>query len=523
MIKRFASKHKKDVDKLSDEEKNEALRDEKFQKIKDWLGPKDRNHPHAKNQPSWTYAFTIFYVEENAPWGVIEELYDLLVEHRESLKELPIQPPANVPYNVIDAYAKIEKTKEEKAKDKRPNYEILGDDLRLMKAGRKLKRLYNEMTRRMKDYFGSVMISADKIDKAKVEKLKQIAISLDNLPDRISHNLEGHVVTQNAWKTFAGTMRSYDDTKTYPHYSSTETALNGMITNGENFIDSWGDNIDTLADKLKKLGSLAHILYCDKGFLAVSSRTPESQKLVSGDSTWCINSDSTFWSYGHGRVQVNILNFNVSKTDPTSLLGFTINKNDSLHSTADRKNVQLIGKSLREILENRGYPKDLIEIIENKLPNERIIKNVMDSIYSETNLKDPTKILKYLTSLRKSVVSKQIESKVWEDVAPIVTDILTKTDKISHTDLIDYFKRMGIYSPVTLEIFELAIGKKYTVQDIKDIKDKTEEHFDQFEEIIKEHEEENPSEHDEEDNEIYKVFVEAVKHRAEIMRKVNAM
>ena len=47
----------------------------------------------------------------------------------------------------------------------------------------------------------------------------------------------------------------------------------------------------------------------------MSARTPEAQKVVSGDTNFCINNPSTFWSYGEGAIQVNIINGNLPKAN----------------------------------------------------------------------------------------------------------------------------------------------------------------------------------------------------------------
>jgi len=463
LLKQYAEKKKIKPSELSDEEKKDILLNPKFIEIRDLVA----------KQPGYTLPFLIFYIEQKAHMEELEEILDYLNKFKTQLSELSM-PVAD--------FAKIQPTKD----DPRPGYEHLGDELRNIERRRKLKELYNELTPRMKKQF-------NKASNEQIEDLTAISNQLKSLPDIVSKDdldAEGKPKVLNAWKSFSRNMKKYDDTRTYPEYADEKVAFGDIAKDALDFIEGWGQDEDALLKKLKELGPQVGILYAKKGYIAMSARTPEAQRAVCADTNWCIRTDSTFWSYGGGRIQINIINKNLPVTDNLSLIGITINPNGTIHTDATRPNNRLRDqngstfKTYIDALRGLGYPADLIKDVEDKFQREVDIKLALEHYYKDGSNLSPRKVVESLITMSKGFLSGVMPQEDWERISGIVSQIIFEDKGLTKGAFMKIFKENGIYVEATWNVFDSLIGKDYTKEEMKEIGDSTKSGLEAMAELL---------------------------------------
>lgn len=456
LIKKYAEKKKVKPSELSDEEKKEILMDRKFIEIKNLLD----------KQPGYVFPFLVFYIEQKAHIEELEEILTYLTRFKGQLSELSMP---------VGDFTKVVPDDE----DHRPGYERLGDELRNIERRRKLKEFYNELTPRMKKAF-------NRASKEELDELTTISNQLKGLKDVVDD--EG--IVKNAWKTFAKTMKKYDHVELYPQYSDEKVALRDIIRDALDHIKTWGQDENALLKSLKELGPKAGILYSKGGYIAMSARTPEAQRAVCADTNWCIRTDSTFWSYGKGRVQINILNKKLPITNDLSLIGMTVNPDGTIHTDADRPNHRLRDKNGNyfrnyiDALRGLGYPEDLISGVQSKFEKECDIKLALEYYYREGESLTPSKIIHSLISMNKGFLSGVMPEEDWKEVSAIVAEIIAKDKGLSKSTFMKMFTEFGIYTEATFNVFDALVGKEYTKEEMEKIKETSLDGIQAMEDIL---------------------------------------
>jgi hypothetical protein len=443
LIKQYAEKKGIKTNEISDDEKRNIVSNPKFIEIRDMV----------QKSPGYTLAFLRFYLEQKAHLEELKEIFDNLQKYKGQIGELPM---------TVADYAKYVSKDED---DNRPGYEVLGDELRNFERKRKVKDFYNELTPRMKKAFA-------RATEDQIEELTAISNKLKSLPD-----VKGDEGTANAWKTFSKNMKKYDDTRTYPAYSDEKKAFKDLIKDALEFTESWGQSEDKLLGKLKTLGPQVGLLYTKNGYIVMSARTPEAQRAVCADTNWCIRTDSTFWSYGSGRIQVNIINSNAPVTDPLSLIGITINPDGTVHTDATRPNNRLRGsdgstfRNYKDALKGLGYPAELINAVEDAFPREVDIKLALEHYYKDGSNLEPKKIIESLITMSKGFLAGSMPQEDWENISGIVSEIIFTDKGLSKSQFMKIFKSNGIYTEATWKVFDTIIGKDYTKEDMMEIEE----------------------------------------------------
>jgi hypothetical protein len=457
LLKQYAEKKKVKPSELSDEEKKQVLLNPKFIEIRDLVA----------KQPGYALPFLVFYTEQKAHIEELQEILDYLNKFKGQLSELSM-PVAD--------FSKIVPTKD----DPRPGYEHLGDELRNIERRRKLKDLYNELTPKMKKQFNKATVE-------QIEDLTAISNQLKSLPDIVSKEDEQSL---NAWKSFSKTMKKYDDTRTYPEYADEKKAFGDILKDALDFIDSWGQGEDALLKKLKELGPQVGIIYAKKGYVVMSARTPEAQRAVCADTSWCIRTDSTFWSYGGGRIQINIINKNLPVTNDLSLIGMTINPNGTIHTDATRPNSRLRDgrgstfKTYIDALEGLDYPSDLIKEVEAKFQREVDIKLALEHYYKDGSNLSPRKVVESLITMSKGFLAGVMPQEDWERISGIVAQIIFEDKGLTKGSFMKIFKENGIYVEATWNVFDSLIGKDYTKEEMEEIGESTKSGLEAMEELL---------------------------------------
>lgn len=442
LLKRYALANKMKTSEIPEETKKKILDDPKFKEVKDL----------TEKSPGYTPMFVKFRFDQKAHIDELKEIFDNLIKYKQTLGQ-------DLSMNIND-YVKLEPTED----DIRPGYEVLGDDLRNIERKRKLRKFYSELTGKMRKVFAK---ATDK----QIDDLTEISNQLEQLKDK-----DG----KNAWKEFTKGLKKYEDTRTYPEYKDEKVAFADVIKDALEFVEGWNQDESGLLKKLKDLGPMAGILYAKNGYIVESARTPEAQRAICADTNWCIRTDSTFWSYGQGRVQINIMNSNVPVTDIHSLIGITVNPDGTIHTDATRPNNRLRDKNgntyrtLKDALEGLDYPKDLIDAVMSKFKMECDIKIALERYYKEGTGLTVSEVIMSLIATTKGFLSGSMPQEDWERISGLVSKIIFVDKGLKKRDFIEEYKRSGILSDAGLNVFNSLIGDDYTKSDIEDILKSTE-------------------------------------------------
>jgi hypothetical protein len=452
LLKRYALEKKIKTSEIDEETRKKILNDPKFKEVKDL----------TEKSPGYTPMFVKFRFEQKAHMDELKEIFDNLMKYKQSLKQ-------DLTMDIND-YAKVEPTED----DIRPGYEVLGDDLRNIERKRKLKKFYSELTSKMRKVFAK---ATDK----QIDDLTEISNQLEQLKDK-----DG----KNAWKEFTKGLKKYEDTRTYPEYRDEKVAFADIIKDALEFVEGWDQDESGLLKKLKDLGPMAGILYAKNGYIAESARTPEAQRAICADTNWCIRTDSTFWSYGQGRVQINIYNGNVPVTDIHSLVGITVNPDGSIHTDATRPNNRLKDKNgntyrtLKDALEGLDYPKDLIDAVMSKFKMECDIKIALERYYKEGSGLTVRNVIESLIATSKGFLAGAMPQEDWEGISGLVAQIIFDDKGLKKSDFIKEYKQSGIFSDASLNVFNRLIGDDYSKGDIEDILKATEKGIEDIKHVL---------------------------------------
>ena len=169
LVKDYAEKQKKSVNEIPEEIKKSIWRDPKYKQILD-LAQEGKYYENGELQSSnepggskklpknegWIYLLTKLYIIDGCSWeqlvsvetdsgsatvGSPTGIYNMMIELKQNLNQLPLKN--------VDAYARIISSTQSET----PPYEVLADDLRVMQAKKKLKKIYDELIPRMKKEF----------------------------------------------------------------------------------------------------------------------------------------------------------------------------------------------------------------------------------------------------------------------------------------------------------------------------------------------------------------------------------
>lgn len=215
----------------------------------------------------------------------------------------------------------------------------------------------------------------------------------------------------------------------------------------------------------------------------MSARTPEANRKVCSDTGWCIKTDSTFWSYSGGRIQLNILDGNKPVSDSKSLVGITINPDGTVNTSHDRANQRVSGSKYTEILK-KYYPDELVTAVKEKFDKEVLIKLALEKYYRDSSGLDTKKIIESLITLSKGFLEDTVSPEDWEQISGVVSEIIFIEKKLSKNDFMAIFRAHGIFSLATWKVFDSIIGKDYSKDDIEKIGESVKRNMKNMEDLM---------------------------------------
>ena len=469
LLKRYAVDKNIKTSEIDEETKKRIINDPKFLEIKDLTA----------NSTGYTPLFTKFRFDQGATMEDLVNILGKLEKYKQNLK-------SDLPMAVMD-YEKVVPDED----DERPGYERLDDDLTSIEWKRKLKKLYNEFTPGVRKLF-------NKATPDQVEELTQASANLEKIQDKkeiFNPNTEKtELVT--AWRAFCYGLKKYEDTSTYPSFRDPRVAIDAMIEDINDHVKSWNkkeEDDDVMLKQFKALGSQVGILYAKDGFLVVSTRTPEAQRAICKEiipNRMCIQEEYRFWSYGEGKVQLNIINQNLPDPDKYHLIGCTVDPEENITAIFDRHNQSFSlpngsrPKTLNQLLQGMDYSKDLVDTVLSKFKKETDIKLALERFVRKKDELTTRKIMEGLLTLTKGFLSGVMSEEEWSQISGTVADIISQTNKISKSDFMAVFKDAGIFTDASLNVFDKMVGSSYTSKDIEDIVEVTESRLQDMEYIM---------------------------------------
>jgi hypothetical protein len=343
---------------LDDREKDAVEKNADFIKIKDIL---DKNK-------GYIYPFAYMYFMEDAPMEEIESLYAKVLEYKDILDRLKDIPEVGKKFGVNFIDTSLPNDKEH-----RTNVEILSDGLSKLEGLRNVNKIVNTLPTGLKKKY-------KKASKQMKEQMAGIANSFESIPDEMTqqtdHTGKKLTLKEVVWKTFFGEMKK-DNYRTLPDgspnpnfgkyiyssrlkkYEDKPNPLKSLIEDAQKHIDAalkggYSKKLDQINKCIDTYGDKGcEIIFNENGIIIVQVNSRLANKMLNSDTSHCIVDSDNYWeSYiGDYNVQYYIYNYNLSSSDPNSIIGVTIDPNNSFSSGAcQNKSNSYIGNNFDNML-----------------------------------------------------------------------------------------------------------------------------------------------------------------------------
>lgn len=498
LISQYAKSMEKSPSEISDTKKKEIIsKDKDLKEISKRL--------EKEKMMGYMVPFLKFVKEQGAEMrensspqdpDIIDEIIIGLKTYKNNLNDLPMKP--------FD-YAKVDPKKETKNEegvvDHRPGYERLRDDLARLGMKRNLKKFYDELTPRMKEYFNK---------QATPQEISNLESAVDRLinarPNEnyprgpLDHFINPSKGALNDKGRVAGRMGRYDDSRTYPDYSDPKVAFNDIINDINDFLKVFELSQDEYLKKILNYGDEAGVIAYEKPYLCISARSPEPLRDLFGTHTHCFKQDQQYWNYNSNNVQLIIWDFSKPPSDLEYFVAASVRQDFTLKEYKNAINQDPLGKSfydkpLSEALRYLGIPNDFIDKIYKKLKDEEFPIRIIQEKFIRNQYKS---VKELLTAVAKANEDYNISEKLWIELSGIISRNIEQGRKqsgkgvFSHKELMDTFggnsvtegDRTGIYTLTLLSIFDALVGDEYTKEEMKNIIENTEKIWKQTEEYI---------------------------------------
>jgi hypothetical protein len=491
IISQYAKSVNKSSSEISDEEKKMLVsRDEEFGEIAQRL--------EKEKIMGYMVPFLKFVKEQGAVLDIpgdpqnpdiIDEIINGLKTFKNNLNELPMKP--------FD-YAKVDPSKEERDDegniDERPGYLRLRDDLARLGMKRNLKKFYDQLTPRMKEYFNKKATEQEKVNlENAADRLVNAKPNKDFPRGPLDHFLFPSKGAVNEYGRPTGKMGTYDDTRSYPDFADPKVAFNQIIDDINDFLLIFELSQDEYLKKILNYGDEAGVLVYKKPYLAISARSPAPLKDLFAAHPHCFSNESQYWNYNSGNIQLIVWNFEKSPADLEYFVAgsvrpdFTLKEfKNSINQNPDGKN--FANKSLKEALQFVGIPDGFIDNLYKKLKEEEFPIRAIQEKFIRNQYKS---VKELLVAVSRANQEYKISDKLWNELSGIISrNIEEAKGGFSHRELMDTFggsetsQGTGIYSLSLLSIFDALVGDKYSREEMERIVDNTKKIWAQSEAIM---------------------------------------
>jgi hypothetical protein len=467
---------------LTPEEEKRALSNPKYIEIRDYF------LDVAKN-PGLVGPFTYFRVEENLPMGNIgddPEEFTVLNLKKKLDDASPIFGTFPLPLGNIESYIKSKKNNER-------SYEKLWDDLDLILSKRPMKTFIDNFVGPIRQEFAKSLKLADEDAERGylIDRLYHIVQDLKNLKPLYNEKTQKN---ESGEEQLINNASKYKDTRTYPEYKDTYIAFKEFIRDCDDKVSGWSSDIGGFIDELKSISPSIKILEYDKveKKVVTSARSAEGMRSICkiANATLCIKTDSTFWSYTSGSLQISISLLGLKKTDEKYLTSLTINSSGIIVDSANRSNQRIHnnGENYIDFLKRYGlYSESTAKAIEDSFESELAIKKIVETISKQNtgNKVGKSKLIQYLRSLevKKATAQGLYTEEEMNQFKTVIIAIIKNDNNITYNEVIDTFTDVnggGFFTIGDIELFEALTGNKYNKADIKIIYDITSATIERF-------------------------------------------
>lgn len=200
-----------------------------------------------------------------------------------------------------------------------------------------------------------------------------------------------------------------------------------------------------------KSSDSANIAFQNENILIVKINKIEDVKKLGSDTSWCILSEGMWRRYTTNRYQYILYNFEKDNLNPHFKIGFTLNKDYSIHAAHD-----ILDRSVIDVLNDIIYKNNInyselipkiekIEVTEEMISNIKsrttlsTLKSYSESIDIELIPKLISKIIDYLPK-RNDII--EVKSGKAEVLSILINKYFTNTEYVKINDLKNLDKRL---------------------------------------------------------------------------------
>jgi hypothetical protein len=322
--------------KLTDAEIRKIEGDPNYIKIRDML--------QKDNALGYTYVFVKFFFDEGVPMEELVTLWEQIKENRDIANRLP---------KAID---KFDGTTDENGVTW--NYEKLIDELEILGRYRITKHLVDQFPSDLKKEYNNTTAVVIK------DKIANIAIGFEELGEELQ-------------SMFIKKIRRYKTLREF--IGAAEQFIKGSSNSG---LIKFLDSCDDVNDRLGELNGV-EVVYNENNIVIIELRSFEACRTLCNSTSWCIANSNYNWdSYVGGdsvyTKQYAIFNFNLGPTDVNSIIGTTIESNNTPRTTHNKRDSFVDTSQLKSLLKGWKVPYEVLKgmtAAEVDLKKRRIVAN----------------------------------------------------------------------------------------------------------------------------------------------------
>ncbi len=213
--------------------------------------------------------------------------------------------------------------------------------------------------------------------------------------------------------------------------------------------------------------------------MVTSARSAEGMRAVCkiSNAPYCIRTDSTFWQYTSGRLQLSINLLGLPKTDDKYLTSLTVDPNGRITSSANRRNHSVTNRGSQnylELMKEYGiYSPEIEEAITKNFDTELVIKKIIQSI-SQKSGGSNIALIHALGSLgvQRAIEEGEYSREEMDTFKNLVVTIIRKDNSIKYPEVVSAFnseKNGGFFSLEDIDLFKELTEGKYDKNDVINI------------------------------------------------------